>query len=144
VLCCNPTLKQCEDETHILEIGTWESSRTPETSDFDYKGQIFLHWGVLYIIEKLPKCRCQKWARMGHLDICNTSYGKKKGHESNWQFDSRPLKVKNQPDPGACRCNAIHLGKLSRRATSLLEASSQSELWAKSYDLVNSRKSKPG
>jgi len=65
---------------------------------------------------------------MGHLDICNTSYGKKKGHESNWQFDSRPLKVKNQLDPGACRCNAIHLGKLSRRATSLLEASSQSEL----------------
>jgi hypothetical protein len=37
-----------------------------------------------YIIGKLSKCRCLKWARMGHLDICNKSYGKKKGRESNW------------------------------------------------------------
>jgi hypothetical protein len=35
---------------------------------------------------------------MTHLDICNTSYGKKKGRESNWQFDSRPQNVVNQPD----------------------------------------------
>jgi hypothetical protein len=41
------------------------------------------HWGVLYSIGKLLKCRCRKWARMGHLNICNTSYGKKKGRESN-------------------------------------------------------------
>jgi len=39
---------------------------------------------------------------MSHLDICNTSYGKKKGRESNWQFDSQPLKVGNRPDLGAC------------------------------------------
>jgi len=25
------------------------------------------------------------------------SYGQKKGRESNWQFDSRPLKVGNRP-----------------------------------------------
>jgi hypothetical protein len=35
---------------------------------------------------------------MTHLDIYNTSYGKKKGWASNWQFDSRPQKVENQPD----------------------------------------------
>jgi hypothetical protein len=29
-------------------------------------------------------------ARMTCLDIYNTSYGKKEGPESNWQFDSRP------------------------------------------------------
>jgi hypothetical protein len=34
---------------------------------------------------------------MSHLDICSPSYGQKKGQESNWQFDSRPLKVENQP-----------------------------------------------
>ncbi len=50
------------------------------------------------MIEKLLKFRCLKWARIAHLDICNTSYGQKKGRESNWQFDSRPLKVGNQPD----------------------------------------------
>jgi hypothetical protein len=31
------------------------------------------------------------------LDICSPSYGQKKGRESNWQFDSRPLKVGNRP-----------------------------------------------
>jgi len=45
---------------------------------------------------------------MNHLDICNISYGKKKGRESNWQFDSQPLKVKNRPDPGVCWWNATH------------------------------------
>jgi hypothetical protein len=29
-LCRNPTLKECEDDTHIPEMGTWESSRTTE------------------------------------------------------------------------------------------------------------------
>jgi hypothetical protein len=45
---------------------------------------------------------------MSHLDICNTSYGKKKSQESNWQFDSRPLKVGNQPDPGVWKWIAKH------------------------------------
>jgi hypothetical protein len=40
-----------------------------------------------------------KWARIAHLDIWNTSYDQKKGRESNWQFDSRSLKVGNQPLP---------------------------------------------
>jgi len=48
---------------------------------------------------------------MSHLDICNTIYGKKKGRESNWQFDSRPLKVENRPDPNACRGIAPHRWK---------------------------------
>jgi hypothetical protein len=51
--------------------------------------------GPPYIIGNLSKRRCQKWAHMSHLDICSTSYGKKKSWESNWQFDSRPLKVGN-------------------------------------------------
>jgi len=44
----------------------------------------------------------------GPLDICSTSYGKKKGRESNWQFDSRPLKIGSRLDLGACRWSAIH------------------------------------
>ncbi len=48
---------------------------------------------------------------MGHLDICNISYGKKKRRESNCQFDSQALKVGNQPDLGACRWSAIHRWK---------------------------------
>jgi hypothetical protein len=59
------------------------------------------HW-------KAIKCRCRKWSRTSHLDICNTSNGKKKGRESNWQFESRPLKVGNWPDPSMCRWSATH------------------------------------
>jgi len=33
--CHNPTLKECEDETHTPEMGTWESSRTPESLEFN-------------------------------------------------------------------------------------------------------------
>jgi hypothetical protein len=58
-----------------------------------------LHWGVLEVIGKVLKCKCPKCPRIGHLDICSPSYGQKKGRESNWQFDSRPLKVKNRPLP---------------------------------------------
>ncbi len=55
------------------------------------------------------KRRYKKWSRIGHLDICSPSYGQKKGRESNWQFDSRPLKVGNRPLPNlriesAIRC----------------------------------------
>jgi hypothetical protein len=48
---------------------------------------------------------------MSHLDICSTSYGRKKGRESNWQFDSWPLKVGNRPNPGVCRWSATHCWK---------------------------------
>jgi hypothetical protein len=45
---------------------------------------------------------------MIHLDICSTSYGKKRGQESNCQFDSRPLKVEKRPNLGVCRWCATH------------------------------------
>ncbi len=56
--CRNPTLRECEDETNTPEMGTWEASRTPESLEFDCKGQNTSHWGVLYIIGKLSKCKC--------------------------------------------------------------------------------------
>ncbi len=35
----NLTLKECEDDTHTPEMGTWESSETLENSKFNYRGQ---------------------------------------------------------------------------------------------------------
>jgi len=58
---------------------------------------------ILYIIGKLLERRCLKCAHIAHLDIWNTSYGQKKGRESNCQFDSRPQKVKNRPTLLSCR-----------------------------------------
>jgi hypothetical protein len=89
-------------------VGSWSPERTPEFSECDCKSQNSLPWRVLYTIRKILKCRCLKWARIAHLDIWNTSYGQKKGQESNWQFDSRPLKVKNRPDSLACRQHATY------------------------------------
>jgi len=112
---------KCEVATHTLENGTWESSGTPKNSKRDCRGQNTSHWDVLYIVGKVLKCKCPKWPRMSHLDICSTSYGRKKGQESNWQFDSRPLKVENRPDSGACRGKVRQIvGKLSRRVTTLV------------------------
>jgi hypothetical protein len=84
----SPTLGKSED---------LESYGTPECLEFDSKAQNTSHWGVLGVIEKVLKRRYWKWPRIGHLDICSPSYGQKKGWESNWQFDSRPLKVGNLP-----------------------------------------------
>jgi hypothetical protein len=62
------------------EFSFWEleSRWTPKTSKGDCKGQNPSPWGILYIIGKLLKRRCPKWACMTHLDIRNTSYGQKK------------------------------------------------------------------
>jgi hypothetical protein len=57
------------------------------------------------------KRRCLKWAHIVHLNICNTSYGQKKGRESNWQFDSRSLKVGNRPNSLVCRQRATYCWK---------------------------------
>jgi hypothetical protein len=53
-----PLLEGCEDDTHTPEMGTWESTGIPKTSEFDCRGQTTLHWGVFYIIGKLSKHRC--------------------------------------------------------------------------------------
>jgi len=106
-----PLWGKCEVATHTLENGTWESSETPKNSKHDFRGQNTLHWDVIYTLRKVLSWRCPKWPCMSHLDICSTSYGWKKARESNWQFDSRPLKVGNRPNPGACRWSATHRWK---------------------------------
>jgi hypothetical protein len=90
------------------EMGTWESFGTPENSEFNCRGQNTSPWSVFYTVGEVLKCRCRKWPCMSHSDICSTSYVWKKGQESNWQFDSRPLKVGNRPDAGVCRQSATH------------------------------------
>jgi hypothetical protein len=102
-------LKECEDDTCTPEMGIWESFGTPENLELNCKGQNTSPWCVFYTVGKVLKRRCQKCPCMSHLNICNTSYVQKKGRESNWQFDSRPLKVEIRPDPGVCRWSATLL-----------------------------------
>jgi hypothetical protein len=114
--CRNPTLAKCGGvKPNTSKVGDLESSGTPECLEFDRKVQNTSHWGVLGVIGKVLKRRCRKWPRIGHLDICNPSYGQKKGRESHWQFDSRPLKVGNRPFPDlrveSARCHWKDLDK---------------------------------
>jgi len=101
-----PLWTKCEDETHTPKSGNLESCGTPENLELDRRGQNNLHWSVLYTVGKFLKCRCPKWPCMNHLNICSPSYGQKKGRDSNWQFDSRPLKVGNRPDSNVSRRSA--------------------------------------
>jgi hypothetical protein len=71
-------LEEGEDDSHTPELGTWEFAKTPKTLEFDCKGQNTFHWHVPYIIGKLSKCKCRKWARTSRLDICSTRYDQKK------------------------------------------------------------------
>jgi hypothetical protein len=106
-----PLWDKCEGEAHTPKSGKLESPETPENSNLDFRHQISSHYSVLYVIEKVLKCRCLKWPRTSHLDICSLSYGQKKGRESNWQLDSRPLKVDNQPLPDVYSRSATRLWK---------------------------------
>jgi len=102
---------KCEKATHTPKSGKMESSGTPKNSEDNLRGQISSPWCVLYINGKLLKCKCPKWARIAHLDICSPSYGQKKGQESNCQFDSRPLKVGNRPLPDVALRSATQCWK---------------------------------
>jgi hypothetical protein len=106
-----PLWDKCEGEAHTPKSGKLKSYGTPKNSELEFRGQNTSHWGVLYTIEKVLKRRCPKWPRMSHLDICSSSYGQKKGLESNWQFDSRPLKVGNRPLPDVFRRSATCIWK---------------------------------
>jgi hypothetical protein len=81
------------------KVGDLESSGTLKRLEFDRKAQNTWHWDVIGVIGKVLKRRYRKWPCIGHLDICSPNYGQKKGRKSNWQFDSRALKVGNRPLP---------------------------------------------
>ncbi len=67
------------------EFSIWEleSQWTFKSSKGDCRGQNPFDWKIIYIIGKVLKRRCIKWARMTHLDIWNINYGQKKAQKSN-------------------------------------------------------------
>ncbi len=93
--------------THTLPNGLplWEleSQRTFESLKGNFRGQNSLDWRVHYIIEKILERRCLKWVRTSHWITWNTSYGRKKGWESNYQFDFQSLKIRIRSDLLMCK-----------------------------------------
>jgi len=96
--CRNPTLRQVWGwSSHSQKSGYLKSCGTPEILKFDCRGQNTSPWGVFYTIEKVSKCRFQKWPRMSHLDIWSTSYGQKKGRELNYQLPTTKSRESTRP-----------------------------------------------
>jgi hypothetical protein len=116
IIVATPLWAKCEGEAHTPKNGKLESSGTPKNSELDCRGQISSHLSALGVIGKVLKCKCPKWPRMSHLDIYSPSYGRKKGRESNWQFDSRPLKIGNRPVLN------VHSGSATWRWKALFES----------------------
>jgi len=120
------------------KVGDLESSGTPECLEFDIKGQNTSQWGVLGVIRKVSKRKCRKWPCIGHLDICSQSYGQKKGRESNWQFDPRPLKIENRPLPDLRIESATWRWKDLDEGYNFGQTSLRSDLAVGSYELPKS------
>jgi hypothetical protein len=105
---------------------------TPKTSESNLRSQNSMACSFFYIIGNLLKHRCLKWFRIAHLDIWNTSYGQKKGRESNCQFDSWPEKLGNRPESLVCRQRAIYRWKaLDKSYNFVLNRTSIRGLFAK-------------
>jgi hypothetical protein len=98
-------------------------------------------WLVTFFIslEKILELRCLKWVRIAHLDIWNTSYGQKKGRESNYQFDSRTKKLGIDPIYLSADNLRHTIGKILTRATTLLQTTPRSKVYSQSYGAPKSR-----
>jgi hypothetical protein len=97
-ICCNPTLAQCGGEAqHLEKVRIWSPPGLPNVQSSTARPKTPRIEVFLMSLERSWNVDVEKWPRIGHLDICSLSYGQKKGRKSNWQFDSRSLKVGNRP-----------------------------------------------
>jgi len=91
-----------------LPLGRWSPDGLPNLQRAIIGVKIQCLEAFLYLLE----LKCIKWARIAHLHIWNTSYGQKKGRESNWHFDFRALKFENRPDSLVWRWPATYHWKV--------------------------------
>jgi hypothetical protein len=104
------------------ELPFWELEFrwSPKFLENDCKGQNPSHWRVFYIIGKLLKHRCLKWACVTHLDIWSTSYGQRKAKSQNVSLTLDHKK--SGFDPIRLHSGGVRhvVGKLSTMATTLV------------------------
>jgi hypothetical protein len=97
--------------------------------------------GVLYIIGKLLELRCLKWARIAHLKSEIEVMTKRRAGSRTASLT--PDHKKSAIDPIYLTAGGMpHIvGKLSTRATTLLQTTLRSEVCSQSYGAPKSRES---
>jgi hypothetical protein len=131
-----PLWGKCEDEIHTPESGDLESSGTPTTLEFNCRSQNTSPWGVLYIDGKVSKCKCWKWPCMSHQTSTTQVMVKRRARSQTGSLIPNHKKSRIDPTPGRAEGVWHNIGKLLRRATSLLQIGS--------CELPKSWESKPG
>jgi hypothetical protein len=135
-----PLWGKCEDETHTPKSGNLESFGTPTTSELDCRGlEVFF-----ILLERSQSVNVENgltWAIQTSIAQIMTKR-RAESQTGNWTPDREKSGI--DPAPGCAEGVQQTVGKLLRRATSLLETSFQSEVWVGSYDLPKFREFKLG
>jgi hypothetical protein len=139
-----PLWGKCEDETHTPKSGNLESSGTPKNLKLDYRGQNTCI-DMFFIL----------WERSWNVDVQNgLAWAIWTSQHKLWSKERPRVKLiiwlltTKSRESTRPRCVQVQCDTLLESSWGelqvLLETSSQSEVWAKSYELPKSRKSKPG
>ncbi len=122
-------------ELPFWELGTrW----TPKSSGSDCRGQNTFPSGILYIIGKLLKLRCLKWVTWPIWTSKTQVMGKRKvkSQIGNLTPEHKPSRI----DPISLHAGGVRhaVGKLLTRDTTLIQVSSQLEVYTQSYSPAKS------
>jgi len=81
--CHNPTLRECKDETHTPEMGLGSPLRLLKLQSLIARVKTPRIGAVFISLENYQSVNVENGLTWGHLEICNTRYGKKKAQESD-------------------------------------------------------------
>jgi hypothetical protein len=83
----------------LRKVGSWSPPGLPNVRSSTERGKTPRLGVFLVSLERSRSVNVQNGLALVIWTSAAPSYGQKKGRESNWQFDSRPLKVGSRPVP---------------------------------------------
>jgi len=108
VWCRNPTLGQSvKMKLTFPKLGIWNPLGLPNVLNSTVEAKTPQIGMFLVSLESSWSVDVQNGLALVIWTSVAQVMGKRKGRESNWQFDSQPLKVGNRPLPNVCRCSAM-------------------------------------
>jgi hypothetical protein len=139
-----PLWAKCEGEAHTPKSGKLESYGTTENSELDCRGQTPRIWAFLVSLESSWSVDVQNGLAWAIWTSETQVMGKRRAGSQTGSLTPDHYKSGIDLFP-MCALRVRHgVGKLSSRATSLVQTSSRSEVGARSYEVPKSRESKPG